>query len=324
MSKSKIVLDAVRRFPNLPSRTLASHILNTHGDLFDNNIEIIRGRVRYYRGQHGGLDRESAKAHSELFTKNPVKMPPTWRKPRTRYHLPPGLWLILSDVHIPFHEPKPLEAAVRAGQAEKVDGIYLNGDWQDCASLSYWPTAQRDFNREIECVIDSLDWLRHEFPTQKIVYLPSNHEARLPNYYVRHAPELAATPLAAMETILGFEERNIEFLDYLQIVMAGKLPLLHGHEVQNITSSVNPARGLFLRTKTFAACGHCHSTSEHSPRNLNDVLLTTWSFGCLCDLSPDYNPYGSNWNWGFALINVEKNGDFEVVNRRILPSGKVV
>lgn len=32
----------------------------------------------------------------------------------------------------------------------------------------------------------------------------------------------------------------------------------------------------------------------------------------------------SNWNWGFALVNVEKNGDFEVENRRILPSGKVV
>jgi hypothetical protein len=34
--------------------------------------------------------------------------------------------------------------------------------------------------------------------------------------------------------------------------------------------------------------------------------------------------YGSNWNWGFSLVNVEENGDFEVENKRILDSGKVV
>jgi len=41
-------------------------------------------------------------------------------------------------------------------------------------------------------------------------------------------------------------------------------------------------------------------------------------------MHPDYAPYGTNWNWGFAIVNVEKNGNFEVVNRRILPNGKVV
>lgn len=83
------------------------------------------------------------------------------------------------------------------------------------------------------------------------------------------------------------------------------------------------ARGLFLKTKTFAACAHGHSTSEHSVRDINDVMLTTWSFGCLSDLHPDWNPF-SDWNWGFAIINVEANGFFEVENRRILSNGKVV
>ena len=127
-----------------------------------------------------------------------------------------------------------------------------------------------------------------------------------------------------METLLGFEERNIEFLDYNQKVYAGELPIIHGHEVQHLQTMVNPARGLFLKTKTFSACSHCHRNSEHSTRDINDVMLTTWSFGCLCDLSPDYNPIGNEWNWGFALINVEDKGFFEVENRRILPNGKIV
>ena len=31
----------------------------------------------------------------------------------------------------------------------------------------------------------------------------------------------------------------------------------------------------------------------------------------------------NDWNWGFAMINVEKNGNFEVTNKRVLPNGQV-
>jgi len=324
-AKSKLVLDAVRRFTHLPDRTIARHLLNQHKGLFDNDLEKIRSSVRYYRGKNGEKSRATAeKKHSGLFTGGPVKLPETWRLTRTNYDLPPGLWLILSDIHMPFHERVALEAAVQAGQAEKVDGILLNGDAWDCEALTFWPTAHRDFNKELEDFIDFLDWLKLQFPTQKIVFKPGNHEFRLPRYFITHAPELAQSPVASMETVLGFEKRGIEFLDYFQIINAGKLPIIHGHEVPAIIRCVNPARGLFLRTKTFSACSHCHSTSEHSPKNIHDELLTTWSFGCLCDLHPEYSPYGNDWNWGFAFVNVEKNGDFEVLNRRILPNGKVV
>jgi hypothetical protein len=61
----------------------------------------------------------------------------------------------------------------------------------------------------------------------------------------------------------------------------------------------------------------------HTTNDVNDTMLTTWSFGCLCDLHPDWNPY-ADWNHGFALINIEKNGFFEVENRRILQNGKIV
>lgn len=321
--RATVVKDAIRRYFHLGNRTIAQHILATYPELFENDLEKARNAVRYYTGKLGKANRKDI-ATTELFRTTPVKLPKTWRKIRTPYKLPVGLWLVLSDIHVPFHEEKPLEAAIQQGQIEKVDGIFLNGDLQDCAAVSYWPTARRDFNAEIDAVIDFLDWLRQEFPTQKIVYKPGNHEYRLPRYYISKAPELVDTPYAAMETVIDFESRNIEFLDYHQIVYAGLLPILHGHEVRKLASMVNPARGLFLRIKSFGACSHCHSTSTHPERNIKGVDLTCHSFGCLCDLSPDYNPVGTNWNWGFALVNVEKNGDFEVVNRRILLSGQVV
>ena len=320
--KGNIVKEAIRRFPQLGNRTIANHILVTHGPLFNNDLEAIRSSVRYYTGKNGEKNR--GRADDSLFRDTPIPMPQTWRKKRTDYNLDPGLWLILSDIHVPFHEPLPLEAAIQAGKVESVDGLLLNGDILDCASVGFWPQAHRDTNGELIMGLDMLDLLRQEFPTQRIVFKPGNHEERLRNYFISKAPDLAETPWAAMDEIMGFEYRKIECLDYCQKVIAGKLPIIHGHEVPYITKAVNAARGLFNRAKTYCACSHCHSTSEHTPRDINGEILTTWSFGCLCDLNPDYNPFGNDWNWGFGLVNIEKDGDFEVINRRILPKGKVV
>jgi len=322
-SRQRIVRDAVRRFQHLPTRTIARYLADgEYGYLFEGNIEIARTAVRIVRGKHGAGDREKI-IDKSLFQVGPISMPITWRKKRIPYILPAGLWLILSDLHIPFHEPMPLEAAIKWGQISKVDGILLNGDILDCAAISFWLSSHRDFNREIELGMDFLDFLRQEFPKQQIVYKPGNHEYRLPRAFIHKLPELAESPLAAMETVMGFEQRSIEFLDYFQIVMAGKLPVLHGHEIPFISRAVNPARGLFNRTKSYSACSHCHSTSIHTSKDIHGTILTTWSFGCLSDLSPDWNPYGNDWNWGCALIDVEKNGDFNVENKRILPSGEL-
>lgn len=319
--KAQIVKNALRRFQHLPLMTIARHIMNTNGELFENDLERIRSSVRHYAGKHGSYHRELA-SDTSAFRTDAVKMPQTWKKIRTPYKLKPGLYLVIADVHVPFHDPKAINAAFEYGQAEKVDGVLILGDLQDCAAVSYWKQARRDFNKETEATIDFLDYLRGAFPDARIVYKPGNHEYRLPAYYMSNAIELAESPLATMETILGFEQRGIEFLDYYQIVMAGKLPMIHGHEVQNISRAVNMARGLFLRTKTYSLCAHGHTTSMHPEKDLNGRLIMCWSIGCLCDLSPDYAPY-NNWNHGFALVNVEKDGNFEVINRRVLPNGKV-
>lgn len=321
---TEIVKSAIRRFGNLGNMTIARYVLNTHGDLFDQDIEKIRDRVRYWRGKKGKSKKDRLTDKSLVQSDDKIDMPKSWNPKSYDYHLAPGLWLILSDLHVPFHEIKPLEAAIQAGQAEKIDGIFFNGDFQDASAVSYWPTRHRDWMKEVEQVIDMLDFIGQEFPKIPIVYKPGNHEYRLPRYYLSNAPDLIDSPVTALEVTLGLSERGIEFLDYFQKVMAGKLPIFHGHEFSFLSRAVNPARGLFLRAKTYAACSHCHSVSEHNAKNVFDELLSTWSFGCLCDLHPDWNPYGNDWGWGFAFINVEKNGDFEVVNKRVLPSGQVV
>ena len=319
--KTKIVYEAVQRFPTLPTRTIARYILDNYGDMWDGNLERIRTAVRNRRGTNG----EHMRQRMNVIPAGRVEMPKTWSEERIPYQLSPGVYVLFPDVHVPFHSPLAIESAVAYAKSQKVTGIIFPGDAQDCASISFWGSRRkRDFDREVEIFVDFLDFIQGEFPTEKKVYLPGNHEYRLPRMYQTRVPDLMGLPLLAMDAVLDFEGRGFKFLEYSQLIMAGELPILHGHELRGVSTVVNPARGLMLKTNSHAMCAHFHRTSEHSLRSIREKLLTTWSMGCLCDLSPDYFPFGNNWNWGFALVNVEKDGNFEVENKRILPNGKVV
>jgi len=295
--------------------------MHNYGPMFDGDIEKIRSSIRYYTGSGGDKNRKARKIGPEV----EAKLPQSWIKKRYPYRLEPGFYLLLADTHVPYHSKPAIEAAIKYGHDRCVDGVVLLGDVQDCASVGFWETGEkRDFDKELESTLDFLDFIKNEFSGKKLVYKRGNHELRLDRYYQVHAPEITGIPLDAMDDAYGLDYRGYDVVDDKQMILAGKLPVFHGHEFGRLTVTVNPARGLFMKAKSWALCAHCHRTSEHPARNIMGVYLTTWSVGCLCDLSPDYNPFGNDWNWGCALLDVEKNGNFTVENRRILPSYQVV
>ena len=56
-AQQKIVQEAMERFPNLGNRTLAKYILHNYGDVFGNDLERVRSKVRYRRGALGEKNR---------------------------------------------------------------------------------------------------------------------------------------------------------------------------------------------------------------------------------------------------------------------------
>lgn len=299
MTRSDIVKQACEKYPQFPTRALARYILHEHGELWDGKLERIRSAVRYVRGENGEHHR-----HTATMSVSKAPLPKTWRQVIEPYKMPDGKYLILADIHVPFHEPKPLEAAVEYGLKNNVDAVYLGGDAQDCMAVTFWPTARkREFNRELEAFIEFLDWLQIRIP--KVYYKAGNHEYRLPRYYAANIPEMIGHPVTAMETLLDFDGRGIEFIDYNQKTMFGKLPFIHGHEIKSVSRAVNPARGLFLKAKTWAMCAHYHTTSEHTTRDLNGTVITTWSVGCLCH-SEDTEVLTEN---GFKAIGDVRDGE---------------
>jgi predicted phosphodiesterase len=323
MDRVEIVRDTIRRFNHLTTRSIARYLIAKYGGLFDNNIEVARSAIRYQRGQQG--DNARGWIGEKIIPHGVLTIPETWASVVDNYMLPVGKWLVIADLHIPFHSMLAICSALEYGKKQEVTGIFIDGDLQDDQAVTYWPTVVRkDFMGEVSIVADFLDYLRQEFPNAMIVYKPGNHEFRLPRYYAQHIPEMVDNPVLAMETQLDFESRGIEFLDYNQLVLAGKLPIVHGHEVRLQNISVNPARSLFLKINSWGMCAHLHRTSEHSAKNIWGEYLTCWSIGCLCDLKPDYNSLGNQWGWGVAIVDVLEDGNFIVENRRILPSGEVV
>lgn len=232
--------------------------------------------------------------------------------------------LILSDVHIPYHDSDALMAAIEYGKKHEADTIILNGDIVDCFSISRWEKdpRQRNFANEIKTTKHFLHLLRRTFPKAKIIFKLGNHEERWEKYMYLKAPELLGVPDFEFEKLFGLAGFDIECVKDCLPIKLGKLNVIHGHEYRfSISNPVNPARGFYMRAKTHCIGGHLHQSSQHSETNLEGKTISCWSTGALCNLHPMYARI-NNWCLGFAFVTTDRNGAFEVQNLRIV-DGKV-
>lgn len=318
-------------------RTLARKIVMENTGIFDQtNAEIdrVRRAIRYRTGDSGDYQRvfaeKSGKLRKNLY--NPEQMKPSEymqafmsrgeKTSKEVWHLPKQLRkvLVMSDIHLPYHELSAVETAIDYGFKNGVDAIYLNGDVIDFAKISRWEKDPSLMSAPVEVQM-ARDFLQGLVSLGLPVYYKlGNHEDRWDRYILLNAPELIALPGLQLKAALGLDELDIELIDSRQHAKFGKLSVLHGHEFgESVFSPVNPARGLFLRGKSSVLAGHNHQTSEHHENNLNGQPTACFSTGCLCDLQPAYRPFAyTKWNHGAAIVDVDEDGDFSVENFRII------
>lgn len=233
-----------------------------------------------------------------------------------------GEWLVLCDVHVPYHDTITVQHAIREAKDRNVVGIVLNGDFLDSHEISDHDkdaSAPR-YAEEIKTGIAVIRWIRSQLPNVKIVFKLGNHEERLDRYILSRAPALFDLDFATVESLLHFKEYGIQVVRDKRPIMLGKLHLLHGHEYRG-GGGVNPARWIYLRARSVAMVGHFHRSSEHHERNIANKLEASWSVGCACSLTPSYAPL-NNWNHGYAFVSFDRSGDFHVLNRKVF-NGRV-
>lgn len=314
-TQKKLAEKLCQQFPTSSTRSLARKLYAENKERFS-GYEAARGFIRYVRGENGQKTRKSATAKREP---KPA-CPPSSAEPWTPFDLGSGCRVLsLSDVHVPYHDRTALQKAVAfAKRKHRPNVLLLNGDYGDFFTVSRFDRdpKRRDLRGEIDLQKQGLAWLRSQFPKARFVFKLGNHEERWAKFVWSKAAELWDLDEVQLHTLLEFDRLGIERVDD-EPVMAGQLPILHGHEIgKGIFSPVNPARGAFLRTNHTVLIGHLHRSSTHAETDLWHSATMAWSQGCLCELTPGYARV-NRWNHGFSVVEVAKNGEFNLHNYRI-------
>ncbi|TXH54442.1 MAG: hypothetical protein E6Q97_10995 [Desulfurellales bacterium] len=230
--------------------------------------------------------------------------------------------LVMSDVHIPYHSEEAVRLAIKHGVEAGVDAVLLNGDIMDMYSASQHEKdpRKRDLQNELEETKKFLGMLRKAFDGKPIYYRGANHEHRLERYLMKYAELLLGMPEFELPNLLGLRALGIEYIRPQVPMHLGKLTVLHGDEYRG-AGGVNPARWLSLRTGDNSMVGHFHRSSTHFDRTVRGDTRGWWSIGCLCAIDPDWLRF-TQWNHGFAIVNINVDGSFEVENLTII-NGKV-
>jgi len=236
-------------------------------------------------------------------------------KPRKNIKLSgPQSILVLSDIHLPYHDVNAVERAINHGKRKSVDTVILMGDTLDCHMVSSHRKAQGapDMKVEVETGIKLLTHLRNSFPDSGIYMMEGNHELRMQRYIHNEASQLKGFDDLYLPSLLQLDSFDIKWLPTGVLICAGKMTFLHGHEMLGI-SGINPARKLFAKTKMAAMCGHLHRPDTFFTRNARGEGIECHVVGTLGELEPEYMPK-NDWRNGYAIVDIARNGAYKVNN----------
>ena len=323
--KSDIAKEYLLKFPNTPNLTLAKKIYAENKSVYT-NLEQVRTHIRNLKGANG--DRHRKKNHVEFrkeFEALKKELPKGESERIHPYKLPKASRkiLIISDLHIPYHNDDAVFAALEYGLVQEVDTIIINGDLTDFATISRHEKdmRKRSVKYEIDCTSVFLKGLRAMFPKALIVWSYGNHDLRYDKYIMQKAPEVYDIEFIKLHELLKLRDLNIIKVDSTQYIYAGKLAIFHGHETGLTSGGVNPARSLRLKLNKSAVTSHFHRETKDMGKNLDEHPYSCYSIGCLCDLHPAYMPINM-WTHGFGYLELNDKGDYNF-NLKSIIDGKV-
>lgn len=326
--KRDIIVQYINDYPEwFPTAALVRIICKENKHSFD-DAEETRYLVRYYKGKAGDFNRKTIKSSGNGIIEtierksNPFGIPATWSEEKKIESLPSGLKRVgfISDLQVPFHDPKAIDICFNYLLTQGIDSLYINGDLVDWYGISDYEKDPRlrDFEKEYEDILEMLAYIKQTFKHIPIYYnLDANHEFRYERYMRKKAPELLGLKLFELEDLLMLDSIGIHYFKNIDHIKIGKLPAIHGDTTFRRGSGVSPARTLWLRTKISCIASHVHRTSEYTDKNFHGEMTTCWTTGCLQHMNVEYAKHVDQYNHGFAIVEKDLDGDYEVHNKRI-------
>lgn len=305
--------------PDLPSRT-AARIAYKDNPVYWPTLNACLNMVRTIRGAAGERNRKQQ------------KLPPTKALPGIGMPTPfkefehpeffevneKGRVLVLADVHVPYHDPKALQAAVTWGKNNKCDTVLLLGDALDFHGISKFEDEpeKRNLAKELQKYREFFAWMRQEFPKARIIFKEGNHEERYDAFMKKKAYELLGVEQFALPKVLDLEKRGIEHVNEKRKIMLGKLMAVHGHELK-LSSGQVPARVLFNKLICNAIAGHIHKTSTTTITTALHHQITTYTIGTLGSTRREYAVI-NQWDQSFGQVDVANDGAWELNVKKVI------
>lgn len=322
--QGELVIKALKDFPKTSKRALAEMLSDNYPALF--TFESARTLIKF----HTRKSDISKQRNSEFTAQNPFGLNYSKAK-KPQYQSIPNAFnniLWLSDIHFPNHCIPSLTAALQYGIDNNINCIVLGGDILDNEPFTNHdapPPSKNDVLDWFEMVEEFLDMLRDKFPKAKIYWLEGNHDNWYVRYLMKKAPALFGDEYYRLPQRLNLKQRNVEFLEQDVILKAGKLHLLHGHTIiRGFMPPAQPSKNLLNKTLASTLIGHVHQNSYTPTRTLQEKsIIGCWTVGCLCTLSPAYDPHNIRHNNGIAHIRFQQSGEFNVQLKEI-HNGKIL
>lgn len=235
--------------------------------------------------------------------------------------------LVLSDLHVPFHDKKAYDLFIKVAKHWKPDILIIIGDFADFNAVSSHlkdPTRP-GFSREVKEVRRALEKLRGI--GSRRIFLEGNHERRLSRFISERAPELHG--ILDVPTILGLQEEGFEYYPYQQEVTIGKVSFVHDLGF----AGVNGTRQTLAAFPGNIVYGHTHRFNCFTGGNLKRDTYTAWNVGWLGDPRKiDYLPsvkIKQDWVRGFLMVYLEADGTphfspAKITNDKVLIEGKIL
>ena len=240
-------------------------------------------------------------------------------------------YLVIPDVHIPFHCVTTTKLITKIIKEINPDGLVQLGDFSDCFQISSYdkdPERKNTLADDIdECNKILTIWASHLKSGAQVHLLEGNHEYRLSRYISRNCRELHGL-VPDWPTLLKIKLRNettnkkwvwhkYTKWDSCQI---GDCTLMHGFYFNQHVAMTNLAK---YRRNTIS--GHTHRV-QHVFDGTNYAI----SLGHVSDEKQTaHQPTPTGWTKALAILHVDNYGKtfvdvLPIVNGRVIVYGKAI
>ncbi len=234
-------------------------------------------------------------------------------------------WIVLSDLQVPFHDPKSLKAVEAYMASHRWDGYLQVGDFLDFDAISSFNfgkprlTENRRVKNDIQIANDILDRhqkiVRKNNKKAKFVLLEGNHEERIERF-------LDANPafegMLDVPKLLKLKDRDFKWVRSWsrgEVYKIGKANFTHG-----LYTNKYHAHKMLDAEAHSIFYGHTHDVMciPRSRRDKTDLQVGQ-SLGCLCNIEQAYmKGKPSNWQQAFGIFYFFPDGTYTYYVTRII------